>query len=715
MINLFKMINLSVRLKPYLHPRKQAFFFLCTGLLSILCLGACTQAPGGLEPPPPPNDPNLSAANQAFIKGDWDTLRALLSRLPGDGALLSQSLFYQAVILGFEKPKRAAENLKALQLGNDKRLRQRATLYRLLFKARAGQCLLTEGPLRRVYWPKAKTLPKGTRLLLEEALRGCDERNQAQHDKVKRLDHNLKANDRPTFSKPVLKSESSPSTDTSTSVTPTSETVERPQLDTDSSKKNSTQAHLNHLTTEQRRGVTPYLQLWLPLTASTGQKAVNRSPLNILLAESAPLFVDQREEQGERVELERLDIQIDGKDSVSTRVAELRSEVDALLVVTPTKALHKEVLASVKTQQRPLFIFTPYALAEEPVKQSAMPDKNAKTKNTEDENTASENVESKTGPQSEDGKLTPNVGADSKAEQETKTNSKEAPIWRIFPDKKLITRSLAKIAGQHKSQGIGILLPEGPVGRQCLKDFQRELEKLGQQNIKHRVLNSNENWEMLAQELRKWPVDTFIFTPLASLSVTSLVTHLASKGVWSASGTRFTQNIDIEAEAGEDIYRRFILWPNLYDQAVLDQVGRYLEGARTVSPVFKESESFKALDQKLLKEVGRGAQILDALMQDVLLFVDEAIRLSEVKQIALHEAFTKLSVRTKYLISLDFTQKNALKELYEIEVHDQQFRLFEASNELGVTPDQAQKKLTQTQSTDQTVEDSNKKDAQQAD
>ena len=721
MINLFKMINLSVRLKHYLHPRKQAFSFLCIGLLSIFCLGACTQVPGGLEPPPPPNDPNLSAANQAFIKGDWDTLKALLSRLPGDGALLSQSLFYQAVILGFEKPKRAAENLKALQLGNDKRLRQRATLYRLLFKARAGQCLLTEGPLRRVYWPKAKTLPKGTRLLLEEALRGCDERNQAQHDKVKRLDHNLKANDRPTLSKPVLKSESSPSTETSTSVTPTSETVERPQLETDSSKKNltqastSTQAHLNHLTTEQRRGVTPYLQLWLPLTASTGQKGVSRSPLNILLAESAPLFVDQREEQGERVELERLDIQMDGKDSVSTRVAELRSEVDALLVVTPTKALHKEVLASVKTQQRPLFIFTPYALTEEPVEQSVPPSKNLKNKNAEDENTPSKNVESKIEPQSEDGKITPNVEADSKAEQEAETKSKEAPVWRIFPDKKLITRSLAKIAGQHKSQGIGILLPEGPVGQQFLKDFQREFEKLGQQNIKHRVLSSNENWEMLAQELRKWPVDTFIFTPLASLSVTSLVTHLASKGVWSASGKRFSQNIDMEAEAGEDIYRRFILWPNLYDQAVLDQVGRYLEGARTVSPVFKESESFKALDQKLLKEVGRGAQILDALMQDVLLFVDEAIRLSEVKQIALDEAFTKLSVRTKYLIKLDFTQRNALEKLYDIEVHDQQFRLFEASNESEVTPDKAQENLTQTQSTDQAVEDLNKKDAQQAD
>lgn len=676
---------------------------LTIGLLSILCLGACTQVPGGLEPPPPPNDPNLSAANQAFLKGDWDTLKALLSRLPGDGVLLPQSLFYQAVIMGFEKPKKAAENLKKLQLGNDKRLRQRATLYRLLFKAKAGQCLLTEGPLRRVYWPKAKTLPKGTRLLLEEALRSCDERNQAQHEKVKRLDTNLKVTERSEFNstkeapKPDAPAEPSKETQQGTQ----GDENALPKTDSSPNQKDlsqsSTPAHLNQLTSEQRRGVTPYLQLWLPLTAGSDQKAVKRGPLNILLAESAPLFVDQREEQGERVELERLDIQIEGKDSVSTRVAELRSEVDALLVVTPSKALHKEVLASVKTQQRPLFIFTPYALETEKVKLSS---------------TASTKPGSKSPPQD---LVTETQTKEESGTEQVEAQSKEAPIWRIFPDKKLIIHSLAKVASQYESQGIGILLPEGAVGMQFLKDFQAEFKKLGQQNIQYRMLGSNENWEGLAQELRKWPVDTFIFSPLASLSVTSLVTHLASKGVWSASSKRFAQSIDIEEEAGKDLYRRFILWPNLYDQAVLDQVGRYLEGARTVSPVFKESESFKALDQKLLKEVGRGAQILDALMQDALFFVDEAIRLSEVKQIALNEAFTKLSIRTKYLIDLDFTQKNALQKLYEIEVYDQKFRLFKAHLKADPVPDETQESPTDTQPTEQAVEDSNKQDAQQAD
>lgn len=696
------MINLSMHLKHHLTLHVQRLSLVCyfnVGLLLVVCLGACSQVPGGLDIPPPPNDPNLSAANQAFLKGDWNTLKALLSRLPGDGVLLPQSLFYQAVILGFEKPKKAAKDLKALQLGNNKRLKQRATLYRLLFKARAGECLLTEGPLRRVYWPKAKTLPQGTRLLLEEALRGCDERNQAQHDQVKRLDATVKVIDRPKVESSFqIKTEPIPTTINSN---PTEQVTQDLSSEKTPNKEGADQSsgltHLNQLTVEQRRGVTPYLQLWLPLDPSKGQQAAKRSPLNIVLAESAPLFVDQREEQGERVELERLDIQLEGKDSVSTRTAELRSEVDALLVVTPSKALHQEVLANVKTQQRPLFIFTPYQIDTEHA-----------------DSLKAEQVSSKAQDTQPDDKST-TVKAKDDANQDNSKSSAEAPIWRIFPDKNLISRSLVKIACQNESQGVGVLLPEGQVGMQLLKKFQSELKKHGQEKIKYRMLSSNENWETLAKELRKWPIDTLIFTQLPTLSVTSLVTHLASKGVWSASSKRFSQNLMDDEEEGKDLYRRFILWPSLYEQSVLDQVGRYLEGARTVSPVFKESESFKALDQKLLKEVGRGAQILDALLQDVLLFVDEAIRLSEVKQISLSEAFTKLSIQTKYLINLDFTKKDALQKLYEIEVHNQKFRLFESTPKEPVNVNKVPKQSPQIQPDKTVEEDLNKEDAKQAD
>lgn len=681
MIYLFNIVAEAMSLKQqHTSYTKVKVFKRGVALIALtLSSFACTQVPTGLEPPPPPNDPNLSAANQAFLKGDWNTLRALLSRLPGDGALLSQSLFYQAVILGFEKPKKAASRLKELQVNADKQLRQRATLYRLLFKARAGECLLTEGPLRRVYWPKAKSLPQGTRLLLEEALRGCDERNHAQHEKVKRLDHSLKSTPTSTVesnakqegqakqedqASKLSKDPKAESTASTKSTTAPNKTQEKKQ-----EKASSNLNHFNHLSVEQRRGVTPYLQLWLPLELRVNQKEAEQkeariSPLNILLAESTPLFVDQREQQGERVELERLDIQVEGKDSVSTRIAELRSEVDALIAVTPNQALHQEVLAAVKTQQRPLFILTPYPLeTEQEIEQSKS-------------NLAIQEPSNK-----------PAGNDTSKATAETaitdkQENSSQAPIWRIFPDQKLIISSLAKVANQNKSQGVGILLPQGKLGMKLLQSFQTELSHLGIKNIKYRMLSSTENWETVAQELRKWPVDTFIFTSLPTLSITSLVTHLASKGLWSAPRQQFSQVLALEGEQGKDTYRRFILWPSLYDQSVLDQVGRYLEGARTVSPVLKESDSFKALDQTLVKEVGRGAQILDALMQDVLLFIDEAIRLSEVKQITLKEAFSKLTISSKYLIGLDFTKNNALKELYEIEVHNQQFRLFKAQAEL---------------------------------
>ena len=116
-------------------------------------------------------------------------------------------------------------------------------------------------------------------------------------------------------------------------------------------------------------------------------------------------------------------------------------------------------------------------------------------------------------------------------------------------------------------------------------------------------------------------------------------------------------------------------------RSVLDQAGRYLEGARTVTPVIRESENFKALDQRLRKEVGRGAELLDAIMLDVLNMIDEAIRMSEIKQLSLRAAFQELHHTPKYLAKLDFKNQEPMSELFVLEVHDQQFqRLKESTN-----------------------------------
>jgi len=579
--------------------------------ISIMLACACTQPPVNLEIPPPPNDPNVSAANQAFLKGDWETLRALLTRLPGEGANLSKSLFYQAVILGLEKPQQAAKKLKNLQLSSSILMKQRATVYRLIFKARGGDCLLTEGPLRRVYWPKIKSFPAGTRMLLEETLRACDEKEQVRHAQVNELTSIAEAKTKDTLG--------------------SDEHHKIDQPPNQEQPKKALQVNLNDLTAEQRRGVSPYLQLWLPLAEGDNKRA----GINILLSESSPLLIEERELRGERLELERLDISVEGNDSVSVRIAEMRSEVDALIAVTPSRELHDAVLAVTKTQQRPLFIFTPFKL----------------------------NLSQSTA-------------------KDTTETVKTAPVWRIFPDRSLIAKSLVKIAVDNGSQGVGLIVPEGRQGADLLQLFKTLLNNEKQKTLRHRTISSTSNWNAVATEIRRWPVDTIIFASIPNLSVTSLVTHLASKGIWSADRHHFSDPIDLKAnEPTQDLLRRFILWPSAYEQVVLDQAGRYLEGARTVTPVIRESEHFKALDQRLRKEVGRGAELLDAIMLDVLNMIDEAIRVSEIKQLSLRAAFQEVHHTPKYLASLDFKNQEPMSELFVLEVHDQQFqRLKESTN-----------------------------------
>ena len=383
--------------------------------------------------------------------------------------------------------------------------------------------------------------------------------------------------------------------------------------------------HLASLTSSERQSISPYLQLWLPLVTPSGESRAKPSGINTLLSESAPLLVNQRESRGERVTLERLDVSVEGEFSVSMRVAELRSEVDAIIAVTPSRELHDAVTAASKTYQRPLFMMTPFKLGDE----------------------------------------------------EKKSQSGEAEQidqWRIYPDRKLIAASLVKVAAQSESQGVGLLIPEGPQGVKTLSAFKSALKMAGVSLIHHRALSSEMEWDKVAAELRTWPVDTLIFASLPQLSITSLVTHLAAKGVWSAEPSMFEEPLTMRAERpDQDLYRRYLLWPSAYEQRTLDQAGRYLEGARTVSPVVRETPEYQALDRQLRREVGRGAELLDAIGIDLLSCVDEAIRVSRIKQRKLSDAL-QVGSMLKYLKTLDFSKESALTELYTIEVHEQRFR-----------------------------------------
>ena len=577
----------------------------------VLCLSvSCSQSPLRVQAPPPPNDPNVGAANHAFIKGDWNTLRGLLKRLPGEGAYLDDSLFYQALILGLDDPKKAVDKMQHLQGSSNSLIKERANFYHLIFKAKSGDCLLTVGPLRKLYWPKINKLPVGSQSHLKTALKYCDKEELV-----------IPKFETPKREKIVSNTEQSKQTQVTAS-----QALDNPdQLSVKSSVSQPT-SHLKiALTKEQRRSVSPYLQLWLPLTEnSEGSVSSKPAGINDLLSESSPLLIDERESQGERLEIERLDIGLQGQTSVSNRYAELRSEVDALIAVTPTKELHDAVMSVAHAQNRPLFILTPYPI---------------------------------------------------KTDGDTNNLS---PIWRIYPDTKLIAEHLVKLAAEQDSQGVGLIIPDGPNQAAEITLFQELLKKRQIKLIRHQSVKADSDWSAVANKVRDWPVDTIIFASLPTLSVTSLVTNLAAKGIWSADHQKFEEVIKLKGSTPkEDLFRRFLLWPSIYNQQALDQAGRYLEGARTVTPVMRESFSFISLDQKLFKEVGRRADLLDAIMLDLLSIVDHAVRKAEVKQIEVDQVLTGDDLPLQYLRSLDFKSTEPLKELFTIEVYQQKFRRLE--------------------------------------
>ena len=106
-----------------------------------------------------------------------------------------------------------------------------------------------------------------------------------------------------------------------------------------------------------------------------------------------------------------------------------------------------------------------------------------------------------------------------------------------------------------------------------------------------------------------WPVDTLIFASLGSTHVGTLASHLGAQGVWSAPPERFMKAQTLTAASlKDDLYRRFLLWPSAYQPSTLQKAGRYLNGARVVTPVITESRGFQDFNARFRRELGRCAR-----------------------------------------------------------------------------------------------------------
>jgi hypothetical protein len=186
------------------------------------------------------------------------------------------------------------------------------------------------------------------------------------------------------------------------------------------------------------------------------------------------------------------------------------------------------------------------------------------------------------------------------------------------------------------------------------------------------------DWAKLADQVRAWPVDTLFFISLSGTLVGTIASNLAARGVWSAPPHRFNQTLQLTADdPSDDLYRRFVLWPSAYQASTLQQAGRYLNGARTVTPVYLESEAFRALNQRCERELGRAAGPIDAIFLDVLASFDEAMRFGKSRQVSLVDALKRYSKTPRFTRPLDFTKPQVIQELFEVEVRGPEFMLVE--------------------------------------
>ena len=177
-----------------------------------------------------------------------------------------------------------------------------------------------------------------------------------------------------------------------------------------------------------------------------------------------------------------------------------------------------------------------------------------------------------------------------------------------------------------------------------------------------------------------------------------LMTYLAAQGIWSAQGSNFKRALPPLSQASEPEERRLLrvyLWPSAYDQQALKQAGRYLEGARLVSPVYLEGEGFQALNQALEEEISRKAHIIDPLLLELIKLLDPLLRESLLRDEALIDRLRSLSQAEGLLPALSFERPELMGPLKLIEVKEQRFTLVKQSPQApsppsSISPDEEQ-------------------------
>ena len=124
---------------------------------------------------------------------------------------------------------------------------------------------------------------------------------------------------------------------------------------------------------------------------------------------------------------------------------------------------------------------------------------------------------------------------------------------------------------------------------------------------------------------------------------------------------------------------------------MLQQSGRYLEGARLVTPVSRESKNFQDLNRVMERKVGRSAEILDAFLADLVYFLDEKLRVSKTHNIPLKTLLHQRVGQPRFLPSLNFNHLNILRDLITLEVSQGEFIPLKDASQEEVATEEEQK------------------------
>ena len=377
------------------------------------------------------------------------------------------------------------------------------------------------------------------------------------------------------------------------------------------------------LTRAQREGVTPHIALLLP--RAEGQKKRARFAQQLL--EVAPLAVSHSERLGLPLKVELFEPE--GTEALNTSVLSLPASAQVIIAFTLSKSSQEALIEATRAQARPLILMSPHALSLK-----------------EDDN-----------------------------------------VWRLFSTPELIAEELISDAQRAQAERVAVVTPEGRWGAQISEHVERSVKGLGltwrgrERAPKH--LDDVKGWQALAARISDLPIDTLVLA-LSPSKAAQLSTYLAAEGVWSASPERFEQRLphltaprDTKEKRQERALRLY-LWPSAYQQSALKQAGRYLEGARTVSPVAREHEAFQRLSEELKEEVKRSAELLDPLLIAIIEALDEPLRVSLALSRPLDPLLPKAQRDADAIPALSFEHPELMRSLMRLEVRAQRFELLPA-------------------------------------